>query len=44
MDIYIDGATSNNQNEYLRRGGIGVFFGKNDIRNISLIFIIMTNY
>ena len=36
MDIYIDGATTNNQNKDKRRGGIGVFFGDNDIRNVSL--------
>tara|TARA_X000000950_G_C13587161_1_gene525809 strand:+ start:74 stop:523 length:450 start_codon:yes stop_codon:yes gene_type:complete len=39
MDIYIDGATSNNQNKNKRRGGIGVYFGKNDIRNLSLEII-----
>ncbi len=36
MDIYIDGATSNNQNKNKRRGGIGIYFGENDIRNVSL--------
>lgn len=36
MDIYIDGASSNNQNENKRRGGIGVFFGDNDLRNVSI--------
>ena len=36
MNIYTDGATSNNQNKKLRKGGIGVFFGDNDNRNISM--------
>jgi ribonuclease HI len=36
MNIYTDGATSNNQNKHLRKGGIGVFFGDNDNRNISM--------
>jgi len=36
MDIYTDGASSNNQNASLRRGGVGVFFGDNDSRNISM--------
>ena len=36
MNIYTDGATSNNQSEKLRRGGIGVYFGNNDKRNISM--------
>ena len=36
MDIYIDGSTSNNQNINKRRGGIGVYFGENDIRNVSI--------
>ncbi len=35
MDIYTDGATSNNQYKIKRRGGIGVFFGDDDPRNIS---------
>ena len=33
--IFTDGATPNNQNKGNRKGGIGVFFGDNDIRNIS---------
>lgn len=36
MNIYTDGATSNNQSKKLRRGGIGVYFGHNDQRNISM--------
>ena len=36
MNIYTDGATSNNQTKNLRRGGIGVYFGDNDKRNVSM--------
>ena len=36
MNIYTDGATSNNQTKKLRRGGIGVYFGHEDERNISM--------
>ena len=34
--IFTDGSTLNNQNKGSRKGGVGVFFGDNDIRNISL--------
>jgi len=34
--IFTDGATSNNQIKGNRKGGIGVFFGDNDSKNISL--------
>ena len=33
--LFTDGATPNNQNKGHRKGGIGVFFGENDPRNIS---------
>ena len=33
--IFTDGATPNNQNKGNRKGGVGVFFGDNDPRNIS---------
>jgi ribonuclease HI len=33
--IFTDGATPNNQNKGHRKGGVGVFFGDNDPRNIS---------
>ena len=35
IHIFTDGSSINNQNKIKRRGGIGVFFGKNDKRNIS---------
>lgn len=34
--IFTDGAVPNNQKKENRKGGIGVFFGENDERNISL--------
>ena len=34
--IFTDGSTLNNQNKGKRKGGVGVFFGKNDERNISM--------
>ncbi len=33
--VYTDGACSNNQNQKDARAGVGVYFGKNDQRNIS---------
>lgn len=33
--IFTDGAVPNNQFQGNRKGGIGVFFGNNDIRNLS---------
>ena len=33
--IFTDGSVPNNQNKGNRKGGIGVFFGNDDIRNIS---------
>ena len=33
--FFTDGATPNNQNKGNRKGGVGVFFGDNDPRNIS---------
>jgi len=33
--IFTDGSTLNNQSKINKRGGVGVFFGKNDKRNIS---------
>lgn len=33
--IFTDGATPNNQNKGHRKGGVGVFFGEKDPRNIS---------
>ena len=35
IDIFTDGSTLFNQEPSKRRGGIGVFFGDNDNRNIS---------
>ena len=34
--IFTDGSTLNNQSKGNRRGGVGVFFGDDDERNISL--------
>lgn len=35
--VFTDGAVPNNQNKNIKKtGGIGVFFGDNDIRNISM--------
>ena len=34
--IFTDGSTLNNQNKGKRRGGVGVFFGYDDPRNISM--------
>jgi len=34
--IFTDGAVPNNQLKGNRKGGVGVFFGQDDIRNISL--------
>lgn len=34
--VFTDGSTLNNQEKGNRRGGVGVFFGKDDERNISL--------
>ena len=34
--IYTDGSTLNNQHKGGRRGGIGIYFGENDIRNKSI--------
>ena len=35
MNIFTDGSTLNNQDPEKRVGGIGVYFGKDDTRNIS---------
>ena len=35
IDIFTDGSTIFNQIPEKRRGGIGVYFGENDERNIS---------
>jgi ribonuclease HI len=35
IKIFTDGAVPNNQNKGNRKGGVGVFFGINDPRNIS---------
>ena len=32
--VFTDGSTLNNQEKGNRRGGVGVFFGKDDERNI----------
>jgi len=34
--IFTDGSSLNNQKKGNRRGGVGVFFGDNDTRNISI--------
>ncbi len=36
ITVYTDGACTNNQNKKIRKGGYGVFFGMNDIRNCSI--------
>lgn len=36
ITIFTDGAVPNNQNKGNRKGGIGVFFGDDDPRNISI--------
>ena len=39
--VYTDGSTINNcRNSYKASGGIGVYFGKNDVRNLSEPFFI----
>ena len=35
IHIFTDGSTLNNQSKWKRKGGIGVFFGDDDNRNIS---------
>jgi ribonuclease HI len=35
ISIFTDGAVPNNQNQGNRKGGVGVFFGNDDSRNIS---------
>jgi len=42
--IFTDGAVSNNQAKGNRKGGIGVFFGNDDIRNISISILETTNF
>jgi ribonuclease HI len=42
--IFTDGAVSNNQVKGNRKGGIGVFFGNDDIRNISISIFETTNF
>jgi ribonuclease HI len=37
--VYTDGSTLNNQHKGNRKGGIGVFFGDNDIRNKSISLV-----
>ena len=37
--VYTDGSSLNNQHKGKRKGGIGVFFGDNDIRNKSIPLI-----
>jgi ribonuclease HI len=34
--VFTDGAVPNNQSKNIKKGGIGVYFGKDDERNISL--------
>jgi ribonuclease HI len=34
--VYTDGACTNNQHKNIRKGGYGVFFGNNDVRNCSI--------
>ena len=41
--FFTDGSTLNNQSKKNRKGGIGVFFGDNDPRNISEILNNATN-
>tara|TARA_B100001093_G_C26686181_1_gene952731 strand:+ start:179 stop:685 length:507 start_codon:yes stop_codon:yes gene_type:complete len=36
LKIFTDGSTLNNQKAGFRRGGVGVFFGDDDPRNISM--------
>ena len=36
LAIFTDGSTLNNQTKGDRKGGVGVFFGNDDARNISL--------
>ena len=36
ITVFTDGSTLNNQEKGNRKGGVGVFFGENDERNISL--------
>ncbi len=36
ITVYTDGACTNNQNKKIRKGGYGVFFADNDIRNCSI--------
>lgn len=39
IHIFTDGSTLNNQKKGSRKGGIGVFFGDDDVRNISIPLI-----
>ena len=39
INIFTDGSTLNNQTKGKRRGGVGVYFGENDPRNISLSLV-----
>jgi ribonuclease HI len=34
--IYVDGACSNNGNKKYAKSGIGIYFGQNDVRNVSM--------
>ena len=36
INVFTDGSTLNNQSKELRKGGVGVWFGENDSRNISI--------
>ena len=36
INVFTDGSTLNNQSKELRKGGIGVWFGEDDNRNISV--------
>ena len=35
INVYTDGACSNNQNKTLSKAGMGIYFGKGDPRNLS---------
>jgi ribonuclease HI len=44
IDIFTDGSTFDNQSKNLRVGGVGVFFGNDDKRNISHPLIEKENF
>lgn len=44
IHIFTDGSTLNNQKKGSRKGGVGVYFGDDDVRNLSLPLIETSKY